>query len=115
MTIHKELAAGRWFELSLVEQLANVGSDVVRTIKWKNKGKSEYSKKAFERALELLDLTVADPKNRHRLKEILRAREALVDYFIFDNKYSSTDKLWEKYFYNFNYAAALKRDRLATS
>jgi hypothetical protein len=29
MTIHKELAAGRWFELSLVEQLANIGSDVV--------------------------------------------------------------------------------------
>ena len=111
MTIHKELAAGRWFELSLIEQLANVGSDVVRTIKWRNKKNSDYSKKAFERALELLDLTAADPKNRYRLKEILRIREALVDYFLFDNDYSSTDKLWEKYFYNFNYAAALKHGR----
>ena len=110
MTTHKELAAGRWFELSLVEQLANVGSDVIRTIKWKNKENSDYSKNAFERALELLDLTVKDPKNKRRLKELLRAREALVDYFIFDNKYSSTDELWEKYFYHFNYAAALKRN-----
>ncbi len=29
MIIHKELAAGKWFELSPVEQLANVGSDFV--------------------------------------------------------------------------------------
>jgi len=110
VTAHKELAAGRWFSLSLVEQLANVGSDIIRTIKWKNKKKPTYSKNAFERALELLDLTVADPKNKLRLKELLRTREALVDYFIFDNTYSSTDKLWEKYFYHFNYAAALKRN-----
>jgi len=107
--MHKDLAAGRWFELSLVEQLANVGSDVIRTIKWKNKGNLDLSKKAFERALELLYLTVEDPKNRHRLKEILRTREALIDYFMFDNEHSSSDELWEKYFYAFNYAAALKR------
>jgi hypothetical protein len=109
--MHIELTAGRWFELSLVEQLANIGSDVVRTIKWKNKDNSDRSKKAFERTLELLDLTVADKKNRHRLKELLRTREALVDYFMFDNKYSSSDQLWEKYFYSFNYAAAVKRGR----
>lgn len=107
--IHNDLASGRWFKFSLVEQLANVGSDVIRTIRWKNKGNAEYSRNAFDRALELLDLTVADPKNKTRLKELLRLREALVDYFIFDNIYSSTDKLWEKYFYNFNYAAAIQR------
>lgn len=109
--IHKELAAGRWFKLSLVEQMANIGSDVIRTIKWKNKKNTAYSQSAFERVLELIDLTVADPKNKHRLKEILRAREALVDYFVFDNQYASTDELWEKYFYSFNYAAALQRSR----
>jgi len=32
MIVHKQLASGRWFKLSLVEQLANVGSDVERTI-----------------------------------------------------------------------------------
>jgi len=30
--MHRELAAGRWFELSLVEQLANIGSEIERTI-----------------------------------------------------------------------------------
>jgi hypothetical protein len=109
--VHKELAEGRWFKLSLVEQLANVGSDVYRTIQWKNKGESEYSQNAFERVLELIDLTVADPKNKGRLREVLRVREALVDYFVYDNEYSSTDEAWQNYFYNFNYAAALKRGR----
>ena len=51
---HKELAAGRWSTFSLVEQMANVGSDVGRAINWKAKGNLPYSQKAFERALELL-------------------------------------------------------------
>ncbi len=111
MTIHKQLAAGRWFELSLVEQLANVGSDITRTVLWKKKGDADYSQKAFERALELLDLTIADPKNRGRLKEPLRVREALVDHFVFDNEYNTTDEFWQSYFFAFNYAAAIRRGR----
>lgn len=109
MIIHKELAGGRWFEFSLMEQLANVGSEIERTISWKNKGDQEYSKMAFYRALELIDLTVADPKNRFRLREILRAREALVDHFMYDNEYNTTDEIWRNYFYQFNYAAAMQR------
>jgi len=94
-----------------VEQLANVGSDVERTIQWKRKGNLEYSQKAFERVLELLDLTVADPKNKRRLKEVLRVREVLVDHFVYDNEYASSDESWQKYFYHFNYATALRRGR----
>ena len=111
MIIHKDLASGRWFELSLFEQLANVGCDVERTIKWRDRGDTEFSEKAFERALELLDLTIADPKNRKRLRELTRVREALVDYFVFDNEYSSTDKAWQEYFFYFNYAAAIKNGK----
>jgi len=33
---HKELAAGRWNKLSFVEQMANVGSEVERTINWRS-------------------------------------------------------------------------------
>jgi hypothetical protein len=35
--------------------------------------------RAFERALELLGLTVADPRWQSRRREIARAREALCD------------------------------------
>ena len=104
---HKNATSGRWFQFSIIEQMANVGSEIFRAIKWKNEGNKEYSQSAFERALELFDLTIMDPKNRKRLKEITRAREVVVDYFFGDNIYGSTDENLEKYFYNFNYAARI--------
>jgi hypothetical protein len=109
MTQHKDLGAGRWNELSFCEQMANVGSEVERTILWKAKGNPDYSIRAFERALELLDFTIADVKNRKRLKEIMRVREALADHFFFENEYRSTDVSWSDYFYSFNYAARVNR------
>ena len=111
MIIHKELAAGRWFKLSLMEQLANVGADVDRVIRWKQKGALEHSQKALDRALELINLTLVDPKNKGRLKEVARARELLVDYFLYDNEYCSNDKFWQDYFFTFNYIVALQRGR----
>jgi len=103
---HKGLTAKKWFSKSIFEQMANIGSEVFRTISWRDKDK-KYSKMAFERCLELIDFTAADPKNKNRLKEILRVRETLVDYFIGDNIYKSSDKLWQNYFYAFNYAARI--------
>jgi len=105
---HKQLAAGRWFELTFLEQMANIGSEVERALFWENKNK-EYGVNAIDRALELLDLTIGDTRNRTRLKEITRLREALVDYFYFDNQYSSSANLWRNYFYAFGYAARLNR------
>jgi hypothetical protein len=111
MIIHKDLAAGRWFQLSLVEQLGNVGSDVDRAIQWRNRDEKEYSSDALDRALELLDFTIADPKNRKRLREICRVREALVDYFLFDNEYKTNDKWWHNYFMYFAYIAAAQKGK----
>ena len=94
------------------EQLANIGTDIERTICSRNAGNHDDSQKAFWRALELIDLTVRDPKNRGpRLREILRTREALVDHFIYDNEYQTTDAQWQQNFYDFNYAAALERGK----
>lgn len=106
---HHELASGRWVKMTFFEQMANVGSEVERTIRWKNKGNKEYSRMAFERALELLDFTISDTKNRKKLKELMRLRETLADYFEFDNDYHSTDKSWSNYFFSFNYASRLGR------
>jgi hypothetical protein len=106
---HKELAAGRWNLLSFAEQMANVGSDVERAAAWKSRGRPDYSGRAFERALELLDLTIADEKNRRRLRELTRLREALADFFVFDNFYRSTAESWQRYFRSFLIAARAKR------
>lgn len=106
LVYHKNLSKKRWFNMKLVEQMANIGSEIERTIIWKNKGDKQYQKLAFERALELIDLALEDPKNRMRLKELCRMREMLVDWY-FDNRYRSTDTSWKKYFYAFNYAARI--------
>lgn len=106
---HKELASGRWNNLSFVEQMANVGSEVERTIKWKERNNADYSRKSFERSLELLDLTIADEKNKKRLKELTRTRESLADFFVFENEYKSTNETWQKYFLAFGVAARANR------
>jgi len=111
MTIHHELSQGRWFELTLIEQLANIGTDLERHVRWREKNNAKYSQAAFDRVLDLIDLTVSDPKNKKRLREILRTREALIDHFIFDNEYNTTLEQWQKYFYQFNYAAAILKGR----
>lgn len=105
---NKNLTKERWFQLSFFEQMANLGTEVGRIIRWR-KDDSNRSKAAFESALELLDLTIDDKKNHTRgcLKELCRLREVLVDYFCFDNIYGSTDEKWNNYFYAFNYAARL--------
>jgi hypothetical protein len=102
---HKNASDGRWCQFSLIEQMANVGSEIFRALNWKKKGNIEYSNLAFERSLELFDFTITDPKNIHRLREITRTRESWIDYFSGDNEYNSTAEIWQKYFYGFNYAA----------
>jgi len=109
--IHKDLATGRWFTFSFVVQFANVGSDVERTIQWKKKGEDELSQQALERALELMDFTIADPKNKKRLKEIVRVRDMFADHYMGINEFSFTDEFWQQYFFDFAYAAAIARGR----
>lgn len=102
---HKELAKGRWRQLSFVEQMANIGSEVERALNWRSKHNEAYCQKAFERSLELIDLTLESITASTRLKELARIREALVDYFFGTNEFKSTDASWRKYFLCFTYAA----------
>jgi hypothetical protein len=105
MAIHANLADGGWQKLTLMEQLGNIGSELSRAFKWKEKGEDSYVQHAFYRALELIDLTVADPRWRYRLKELLRLREALCEYFYGDNRYRIDPKMVNKEFLYYAYAA----------
>ncbi|KKR48367.1 MAG: hypothetical protein UT86_C0006G0005 [Candidatus Magasanikbacteria bacterium GW2011_GWC2_40_17] len=99
-TQHKNLAEGRWFTLSLAEQLGNVGSEVGRAVKWQKQGNEEQKERALFRAFELLDLTIMDPKwlKTPRLKEICRSREMLGAAF-YGGEFKSRPEEMEKYFY----------------
>lgn len=100
---HRDLAAGRWWELTLAEQLGNIGSEISRATKWQGRN-ADLARGAFERALELFDLTLDDPRHRQspaRLRELARAREVVVDFFDGSNQYQSTAANLQKYFDDF--------------
>jgi hypothetical protein len=108
--IHKELAAGRWFELTLAEQLGNIGSEISRAIRWRDRDRNHFLR-AIERGLELFDLTLSDPRWKGRRKEIARAREILCDIVYGDSSYSTTLEDLDRYFTGFAIAA---RERTLT-
>lgn len=95
---HKSLSQGRWQKMPFLEQMANIGSEVERTISWMEKGDEEYSKAAFYRSLELFDLTLSSELDGSQLKEVARAREMWVDFAGYGNQYKSTKKQWRDYF-----------------
>jgi hypothetical protein len=109
--IHKELAAGGWLKLTFHEQMANIGSDVIRAIKWRDKGREDYASAASDRALELLWLTIDDPRNhtRGRLRELCRLYENLADFLYCDNEFRTDPQKLINYFLAFNYAARLAK------
>jgi hypothetical protein len=108
--LHQDLTVEKWQSLSFFYQMANIGTEIGRTIQWKVKNANK-SIASFERGLELLDLTIGDRKNHDgKLKELCVLREVLVDYFAADNIYHSTDEQWNNYFYGFNHAVAVGRN-----
>ena len=105
---HKELASGKWQKLTFAEQMANIGSEVSRAIKWRNTD-SQIFQRAIERALELIDLTVTDPRWCKRLKEILRMREFFCEAAFGVNGYGLSLEDLERYFFDFALAARKPR------
>lgn len=108
--IHKEMAEGKWFKMTLAEQLGNVGSEVDRIISWRKKNDEEYATNAFYRALDLLDLTISDRRWRGpKLKELCRIREVLCDSFLGAQEYNTPLEYFSKYFYQFAYSSRIDK------
>jgi len=105
--IHEGLASGRWYKFSFVEQMANIGSEVGRARHWLGKDK-ERCQGAVDRALELFDLTLEDPRWKGRLREIGRVREVFCDAITGGKEYKSSFQDLEQYFLHF--AIASRRD-----
>jgi len=106
--MHAELAGGRWEAISLAEQMGNIGSEISRVIRWKNKGNAERMQGALERALELIDLSIrwaqrteSRQKNPGALRELCRLREAVCDSYFGENELSSDDSSMLRYFDQF--------------
>jgi len=105
---HKNLAAGGWQKLSLMEQMGNIGSEISRALNWQSKDKKLFNK-AIDRTLELLDLTINDPRWQNRLKEIVRTRELLCDAILGGKEYKTSLKDLDRYFFHFAFAARVNK------
>ncbi len=96
---HQSLIHGKWFTLSLAEQLGNIGSEVYRAILSRN-DRERYDN-AVIRGLELFDLTLSDSRWRRQFKEIARAREIFCDAAWGTCEYNTSLEDLDKYFLDF--------------
>jgi hypothetical protein len=94
----------RWKQLSILEQMGNIGSEVGRTLKLKRNG--EDFRDALIRALDLFDATVEllVSNKSQRTKEVLRARDQFLQAL-----FISDDLSIEAYFMQFAIAARINR------
>lgn len=103
----------RWERFSLVEQLANIGSEVERAIRAHDAGNTARFENALGRALALFDLTATDGRWRdHRRREILRAREEFCRLFFDPEVPSSSAQGLSRYFLAFAVAARAEAGRV---
>jgi len=95
--IHKDLAGGRWFTFSFVEQMGHIGSEVYRASKWQNRDHKIFQG-AVNRALELFDLTIMDKRWGGKLKEVIQARNIFCDAVLEGNECENNFEKLQKYF-----------------
>jgi len=109
----RNLAGGGWEALTLMEQLANVGSEVERAIRALESEWPQQWEYAFARALELFDLTAADRRwSAPGRRETLRAREQFVAVFFGDDDRRGAATYLRKYFMQFAFAARRNSSRV---
>ena len=87
-----------WFNMPVSMQISNVGSEVARAIRYKNKGDQQKAANFCNKAIEFLKIIEADPKNKHRKGEFDFCIEELNDYFLGTNEYKTTDAMLTSYY-----------------
>ena len=56
-------------------------------------------------------LTLEALENSSSLREVLGTRQALIEFFVYNNQYNTATGQWQNYFYQFNYAAVASTGR----
>lgn len=68
----------RWFELTLIEQMINIGNEVKRGFRFDNNVERRNS--FLDKAIQYTELSIADPKNKRVIPELKIGKEVLEDY-----------------------------------
>ncbi len=77
LKLHRNLTPEKWSKFSRSQQILMIANEINRAKNWLNKGDKKEALNAYERALELIDLTISVTKKYNLLKELLRFREIL--------------------------------------
>ncbi|MBQ6390106.1 MAG: hypothetical protein IJH88_00615 [Eggerthellaceae bacterium] len=101
-----EIDRERWAQLSIFEQMGNIGAEVGRAVNATRAGKDKRAQGAIDRAVDLLDATVEVlvAQKSPRVKEVLRAREEFLRLFFDDTFEEDADNI-VRYFNLFAIAA----------
>lgn len=70
--------------MTIFEQLGNIASEISRAMNWENKGDEVSKKNALERALELIDLTLAGNRTN---REMTRLKEFVAEHYLSNGNY----------------------------
>ena len=102
----------RWAQLTIFEQMGNIGSEVGRAIKAQRSGNAKRVQGAIDRAIDLFNATVEVlvAQKSCRTKEVLRARTEFLRLFYDGTFETDADKI-ERYFMQFAIAARLQKQR----
>lgn len=79
---HPSMNSERWDRFPRERQILMIGSEFARAKNLLRDGVIGEVIQCYERAFELLDLCIMDPKWRSALKELLRFREVLGDLYL---------------------------------
>lgn len=110
--MHQGLQDGSWERMTMLEQMGNLGTEVARAARAKESGDEQSCQGAFNRALELFELTVVDDRWRGpRRRELCLMREIFIDFIAGDNTFGESAESLDRYFLPFAVAARTEAGR----
>jgi len=81
MQSQHKISEEKWASFNKGQQVLMIANEINRAKNLINKSFKEEVQFSYQRAIELIDLTLNDKKWNGRLKELLRCREVLAELF----------------------------------
>lgn len=82
--------ASSWLKFTFYEQMASIGVELARAVRYSERHPDYKTNTQFHKVLELIDLTIeiaVEEKQHSRVRELLLARDTIVDYFVGSNEF----------------------------
>jgi len=80
--LHTHLTLDKWKSFSIDKQILMIANEINRAKNWIEKQDFEKVSHCYERAFELIDITVDTSKEKSLIRELLRFRELLATEYV---------------------------------